>query len=231
MTARNILRAALGGLLATAIGIAMAPTAAHAGRHASASKSVDPLIAYYDVAGNPGATSRDGEDNYVRLINPTLANGNLCAMIYVFDDDQELGECCGCPLSPNKLLAMTVVNDLTANWALAVSDTLAGTLVVVPAASNATSCANGACHKLLNSHGATYCDPTLSYTETPTLTAWITHDEEIETDDGEVNSLSAEEFSPVATDTAEQAYLISTCAGIISNGSGSGSCDCGPDAG
>jgi hypothetical protein len=46
-------------------------------------------------------------DNILRLINP---NGNanrsfglvkiVCAMIYVFDDDQDMGECRGCALSP-----------------------------------------------------------------------------------------------------------------------------------
>ena len=47
-------------------------------------------------------------DNIIRLINPNgsanpfLAGGiehPVCAMIYVFDDDEEMGECCGCPLS------------------------------------------------------------------------------------------------------------------------------------
>jgi len=218
MTARNILRAALGGLFTTAIGIALAPSAAHAARRASASKSVDPLIAYYDVGENGGTA-----DNEVRIVNPTKANGNLCAMIYVFDDDQELGECCGCPLSPNKLLPTSVRNDLTSNWALSVHDTGSGTLVIVPTTSNVASCTNGAC----NSLGSTFCDPTQGYTETPTLNAWITHAELVP--GTETASASVEEFAADATDTAEQAYLISTCAGIISNGSGSGSCDCGPE--
>jgi len=223
MTARNILRAALGGLLTMAIGIALAPTAAHAARRASASKSVDPLIAYYDVGENGGVG-----DNEVRIVNPTKANGNLCAMIYVFDDDQELGECCGCPLSPNKLLPMSVNNDLTSNWALSVHDTGSGTLVIVPTTSNVASCTNGAC----NSLGTTFCDPTQGYTETPTLNAWITHAEAVVGGGSAAPTIagtSVEEFATDATDTAEQAFLISTCSGIISNGSGSGSCDCGPE--
>jgi hypothetical protein len=46
-------------------------------------------------------------DNILRLIshngNANAAFGavtDACAMIYVFDDDEEMGECCGCPLSP-----------------------------------------------------------------------------------------------------------------------------------
>ena len=35
-------------------------------------------------------------DATVRIDNPGLTYGNLCAMIYVFDQDQQLTECCGC---------------------------------------------------------------------------------------------------------------------------------------
>jgi hypothetical protein len=67
-------------------------------------------------------------DNIIRLANPNGgANGNLagadpqtvCAMIYVFDDDEEMGECCGCPLSSAQLATFSVENNLTANWGLA----------------------------------------------------------------------------------------------------------------
>jgi hypothetical protein len=35
-------------------------------------------------------------DATVRMDNPGLTYGNLCAMVYVFDADQQLSECCGC---------------------------------------------------------------------------------------------------------------------------------------
>ena len=54
-----------------------------------------------------GLCNTTGEgDNIIRLINPNgAANSNLagaqpqtvCAMLYVFDANQEMGECCGCP--------------------------------------------------------------------------------------------------------------------------------------
>jgi len=64
------------------------------------------------VAGAPDAT--------VRLDNPgTLANEifplNLCAMIYVFDNDQQLTECCGCLVTPDGLRTLSVSHDLTSN--------------------------------------------------------------------------------------------------------------------
>src|ERR1700685_1379805 len=34
-------------------------------------------------------------DATVRIDNPGLTYGNLCAMVYVFDADQQLSECCG----------------------------------------------------------------------------------------------------------------------------------------
>jgi hypothetical protein len=41
--------------------------------------------------------------------------GALCAMIYVFTSDQQLSQCCGCPVTPNGLLTLSVTHDLTDN--------------------------------------------------------------------------------------------------------------------
>src|SRR5580704_6629129 len=52
--------------------------------------------------GVSGCDNGGNGDNILRLINPNgNANpsfgpiGEVCAMIYVLDDDQEMGECCG----------------------------------------------------------------------------------------------------------------------------------------
>ena len=102
-------------------------------------------------------------DNFVRLINPTAANGNLCAMIYVFDDDQEPGECCGCSLSPNKLLTLSVINQLTSNWEVTSNDFESGVVKIVSAVPN-----GGASPA---AHGG--CDPSIAYTQTPALVGSI----------------------------------------------------------
>ena len=66
-------------------------------------------------------------DNILRLVNPNGAANPLiagaqsqtvCAMIYVFDDDQEMGECCGCPLTSAQLATFSVGGNLTADWSL-----------------------------------------------------------------------------------------------------------------
>src|SRR5271166_6956904 len=67
------------------------------------------------VSGAPDAT--------VRITNPgsdvgrvdASPNGNLCAMIYVFDNDQQMSECCGCLTTPDGLRTFSVGKDLTSN--------------------------------------------------------------------------------------------------------------------
>src|SRR5580704_14095847 len=77
---------------------------ASAGANSGNGESGEVLWTYYDTFGAPGGAG----DNIIRLVNPNgaanpLLVGNneqdVCAMIYVFDDDEEMGECCGCPLS------------------------------------------------------------------------------------------------------------------------------------
>jgi hypothetical protein len=60
-----------------------------------------------NVAAAPDAT--------VRIDNPGLTYGNLCTIIYVFDADQEMNECCGCVVTHDGLRTLSVKGDLTAN--------------------------------------------------------------------------------------------------------------------
>src|ERR1039458_1781133 len=78
------------------------------------------LLSYYDVAtaflpssggyGGPGHSGGTG-DALLRIVdggNGTVAAeaqgvNNICANIYVFNDQQEMQECCSCPLTANSL--------------------------------------------------------------------------------------------------------------------------------
>ena len=79
----------------------------------SVSVTVTPLLLVNYFAGAYAQTS--GIDGTVRLINTGSMPGNLCAMVYVFDQHQVLNECCGCSVSDNGLLTLSLLNDLTAN--------------------------------------------------------------------------------------------------------------------
>ena len=105
----------------------------------------DYLLSYYDVStsfdksaggyGGPGHSGGDG-DALVRIVNsgnftgPVLL-GDICANIYVFDDDQEMHECCQCNLSADSLRTISVINDLTSNPIFGGSSLAAGVIKIV----------------------------------------------------------------------------------------------------
>jgi hypothetical protein len=67
------------------------------------------FVTYYsnNLAGAPDAT--------VRFINDGDISNNLYAGIYVFDDSEELTECCLCQVTPDGLLSEDVKTQLTAH--------------------------------------------------------------------------------------------------------------------
>ena len=65
---------------------------------------------YYSNANTTGAP-----DETVRIINGGATGNNLYADIYVFDDSEELQECCSCQVTPDGLLSESVNKNLTAN--------------------------------------------------------------------------------------------------------------------
>ncbi len=113
-------------------------------------------LTYFDVAtafmpsvggyGGPGHSGGTG-DALLRIVNDGsggvtdgTASGavaavavasNVCANIYVFNDVQELQECCSCPLTPNSLLTFSVITDLTSNPLNAKESLSAGVIKIV----------------------------------------------------------------------------------------------------
>ena len=77
----------------------------------SSDSTVEPqlLLNYFSNANN-SATNLDAT---VRVANVGMTSGPLCAMVYVFDAQQEMTECCGCPVSQDGLLTLSVNHDLT----------------------------------------------------------------------------------------------------------------------
>lgn len=193
----------------------------------------------------------DRADNLIDLINPTRANNTLCAMIYVFDADQEMGECCGCPITSNGLLALSVQTDLTDNWEVSLDDTGAGVIDFVDALPNNPGCGDHgssdgnfqsvsggapavpACNIApIATSPSDGCDPSLAYSQTPNLSGYIDHLRVI----ASIIHLTAVSifsgytevglFDEGAADTTEQNFLIAECGDILGNGSGKGFCHC-----
>jgi hypothetical protein len=60
------------------------------------------------------ANTTSAPDATVRVINDGDTGGNLWAAFYVFDDSQELTQCCACVITPDGLLSESVNKELTA---------------------------------------------------------------------------------------------------------------------
>ena len=169
-------------------------------------------------------------DNIVSLINPaTTGSTDVCAMIYVFDDDEEMTECCGCPLSPQMLLTLSVDNNLNNNP----TDTQlfggrqSGPIEAVSAApnphlqgsagiNNGSGCSvgqSGACND--------GCDPTQNpgYNPSQQVKGYIAHYA------GTVNVSFNTASDP---DPTTLTYLEEECGSLVGNESGSGICSCEP---
>jgi hypothetical protein len=154
------------------------------------------------IKGAPDAT--------VRIDNPGLTYGNLCAMIYVFDQDQQMSECCGCLETHNGLRTLSVDSDLIGN-PLTGTISNAGVIKIVSAALN-----NG-----------TGCNPTgnpTNVTPTRNLRAWATHTQNAVAG---AYPITETEFSDSPLGATELSNLQAQCNFISILGSGHGVCSCG----
>jgi hypothetical protein len=178
-------------------------------------------------------------DNILRLINPNgAANGNLagakeqtvCAMLYVFDPIQEMGECCGCPISSSGLLTFSVEKNLISEWGLGgFPAPLDGSIAIVATTPNAPACLgqSSACN------GG--CDPTnlpgYSVTTANNLLGSMTHNQLQAEIDGEkvlpkVGVTETTLSDDSSGDPTNIIYLQNQCGAIVGNGSGGAICNC-----
>jgi hypothetical protein len=158
-----------------------------------------------NTAGAPDAT--------VRIDNPGLTYGNLCAMIYVFDADQQLTECCGCVETHNGLRTLSVNGNLTFNPLTGVKSTN-GVIKIISAAVNNFP-----------------CDPSGNVSPKANLRAWGTHTQNlvVTVSRSAVTAypITETEYSDSTLGATELANLQAQCAFIGILGSGHGVCTCG----
>jgi hypothetical protein len=157
-------------------------------------------VTYFDNNGVTGAP-----DAYIHIVNPQA--GALCADIYVWRADQELSECCSCPITTNGLLTLRV-SQLTSNPGDHAGAPVSGSITII-------------------SDSSATCDPTAP-APAADLRAWATHvNVDTATSGYDVTETEALD-TPLST--GEQTEASSRCGFIRVNGSGAGRCDaaCGP---
>jgi len=189
------------------------------------------LWAAWDV----GEDSAGIGDNIIRLVNPVGSASsafaqprNLCAMIYVFDDDQEMGECCGCPITPAQMATISVEDDLITNWGVVAPhgegiDNDSGAIAIRSASPNENNCLSFVTgQKAPACNGG--CDPTIGFNDNPALLGSITHSQFIPSSPPSLTEV--ELFDDGPGDPTNRTYLIRQCAALVGNGSGGAICTC-----
>jgi len=194
----NIATVSSGGLASAAQVGSTTILAQSNGLTGSAQITVVPLVAlsYFSRVNSVNA----GIDGTVQLTNPGLTS--LCAMVYVFDQNQELNECCGCPISHDGMRTLSLLKDLTANT-LTGKKPQAGEIKVVPSdpAQNPQ------------------CDPVAS-APTGVILAWGMN--------AQVPGATTEtEYAMVPLSDGEETILVNLCSFVKQLGGGQGICSCG----
>jgi hypothetical protein len=170
---------------------------------ASANATVMPLllVTYYNLSN----ATKSGDDAFIRLVNPGVVLGDICAMIYVFDRSQEMNECCGCRISDSGLLTLSLINDLTANT-LTGTKPVAGSIEIIPSDFGQSASCNAA-----------------NISPDAALSGWSTHVQESHG----AYDVTEEKFAPTALGNSEATVLATECSMIQQLGSGKGICTCG----
>jgi len=174
------------------------------------------FVTYYSNSNTQGAP-----DAAVRIINDGaqateqiegVPNGNLWASFYVFDDSQELQQCCNCFVSADGLLSESV-NKQLANPATQLTgrgETSRGVIKVIASAGS---------------------DPT-NNTPVPGLHGFATHIQATTNASGASKGPWFVTEAPLADailSSAEQQALQTSCSYAITLGSGYGVCSCTPE--
>jgi hypothetical protein len=149
------------------------------------------------------ANSADLPDGTLHLTNPGTSGGSVCADIFVWDQNQEMSECCSCLLTTNDLRTLSVDTDLTSNPLTGEAITT-GSISIISAMTSENQCPIR--NKITPVSGG--------------VRAWATH--------VDIIGLEGASPSPDATlSTAEQNRLQVSCYVIYLDGSGQGICTCG----
>ncbi len=140
-------------------------------------------------------------------IDAPTAHGTVCADIYVFDTNQEMLECCSCPVTANGLLAMAVCPNLTGNALTGVSPAI-GVIKVVADQPTGGLCDARSINSPVNG-GLRSWRTTITGASRLSLVG-----------------LSENHFQSAPLTAQEQQFLGQACAFVTYLGSGRGTCRC-----
>ena len=176
-------------------------TANYQNQQATAVVTVQPILVLNRFILPP-----DGLDTTLRIVSSGSRPGSVCAMIYVFDQGQQMSACCGCNVSRDGLLELSYSHDLLAN-PLTGTRSSSGTVAVIAAdpAANPT------------------CDAG-SIVPSGHLLTWSAATEALGHDSYAVSEVPGAD-APLAD--IELANVQAQCAFVRILGSGHGQCSCG----
>ncbi len=174
---------------------------AYQDKQATGGLNVQPLLTvnYFNSPAN-------APDTTLQVAQSSDVAPQLCAMVYVFDADQQMSECCGCVTSRDGLLTLSYQNDLLSNPLTGLKSTT-GSVVVVAAdqASNPT------------------CDAS-AITPLGSMTSWSTSLEPV--GQGQYSVQESPASASPLSDTQSSSFQ-AQCYFIKTLGSGQGTCSCG----
>jgi len=155
--------------------------------------------------------------------------GALCANVYVFDDDQELQECCSCFISADGVRTFSVTNDLISNPAFNGARMSLGAIKVVGSFGICSSPTTAAGLTPIVA-GPVGADPFAigGFRLAEGLKGWISHAEAIASNlppsFAFVTSTSVDELANAPLDSSELIELTTNCAANVRQASGAGIC-------
>jgi len=178
----------------------------------------------YQVTYYANPAGNKSPDSSIHIINPGTAvktlnrngypiDGQLCAFIYVFNDDEQEEECCGCLLTADSEITLSLHTDLLGSPFNMRELTKDGVIKIVSGPANVPG-------------PPPSCDPAAELNDpivpTSELRAWSTHTQA----QGSTNVETEEEFAAVPLSADELSFAENLCSDI-SGASGKGICTCG----
>jgi len=214
-------------------------------------KSFDALCSATGAQADPDAIGCDhggNGDNILRLVNPNgSANPFLggtpqtvCAMIYVFDNDEEMEACCGCPISSAGYATFSVENMLLDHFVgTPAGDGLVAVVAALPNPAlislgppdtngqGCTSKTSRACNLGCDSTNV----PGYSTSTAANLFGSISHNQIVTTNSGATAAVTEIPlFDDAGGDPNNLEYLQAQCGALLGNNHAGGFCTCPTEA-